>query len=123
VRVIMIIVGLLVIAISCGLAFRYGRYATNARADLEQERYLRMVAEENVQAFHAKLETLEAELKRSQNKIKAVEKVAEQNQAINVDLKSRLDKILEIKDRLEAKIKELEHLSSTKDFCAISGAA
>ena len=112
-RILTIIIGLLLIVGVGSVAVHNNQAATVAKKDLEKERYDRMVAEENFEKANTRLSSLEAEVSRTQNKMKATEKLVEQTKAINDELKGRLNKISEIKGSLEQKVKELENAAAT----------
>ena len=105
-----IVLAVMVCVFSAGLAIRYNLNASNAQKDLNQERFNRMTAEEGLEKANARISSLESELARTQSRIKGVEKALEQANAVNGDLKGRMDKAMEYKDKLDAKIKELEQL-------------
>lgn len=85
--------------------------ASKAVAILDQERFSRMTAEEDLQVAQAKVSSLETEIKRAQGKLKSTETIMEQTKVMNEDLKARLDKAAQIKTRLEEKINELSQIS------------
>lgn len=95
-------------AVALGLAFRFNRHVSQAQTDLNQERYLRMTAEENLEKANAKIVSLEGELAKNQNKSKSLEKVIDQTSAMNKDLQARLEKANAVQEDLEKKIKQLE---------------
>ncbi len=111
-RILSIILVVVMVVGIGALAIHYNKNAFKAQQELVQERYKRMLAEENVEKFTTKINSLEGELVRAQNRVKGSEKLLEQTKAVNDDLKSRLDKVSQIKATLEDKIKELEQVSS-----------
>ena len=110
-KTIIIVSAIMLCVFSAGLAIRYNLNASNAQKDLNQERFNRMTAEEGLEKANARISSLEAELARTQSKVKGVEKALEQANAVNGDLKGRMEKALEYRDKLDAKIKELEQLA------------
>ena len=110
-KTIIIVSAIMLCVFSAGLAIRYNLNASSAQKDLNQERFNRMTSEEGLEKANARISSLEAELARTQSKVKGVEKALEQANAVNDDLKGRLDKASEYKDKLDAKIKELEQLA------------
>ena len=106
-----VVLAIMLSVLSGGLAIRYNLSAANSQKDLNQERFNRMTAEETLEKASARIFSLEAELARTQSKVKGIEKALEQVSAVNSDLKGRLDKASEIKDKLDSKIKELEQLA------------
>lgn len=71
----------------------------------EEERYSRMVAEESLQKNAAKLATLEAQLKSTNDKMERVEVLIEQEKSINGDLQKQYEVLSKIKSDLEDKLK------------------
>lgn len=106
-----IILVVIALAISFGATFKYNQEAQSATGQLNNERYSRMLAEENFEKAKASVDSLESELARVRNKLNVFEKSLEQTKVINEDLKQRLDKAAEFKDNLEVKIKELQRIS------------
>jgi len=108
------IIGLVVlILILLGCVFGAVNYYTaeqKARKDLERERYLRITAEEALDAANIKIESLNVELGRVESKATNLEKQLDQKKIVINDLKSRLDKANEIKDSIEKKVAELESM-------------
>lgn len=102
----------IIIAVSVGVAIRSSKYSNDARSALEQERYSRMVAEENVELAQGKITSLEGQLAKAKKKISGVEKMLEELKAYTEDLKARLEKAAELKTVMEVKIKELQNISS-----------
>ena len=76
--------------LSVVLALRYNQSAFKASDELNNERYLRMTAEESAEQAKAKISSLEAELAGLQSKVDGLEKELEQSKAINADLEIRL---------------------------------
>ena len=111
-KVLTIFLVIVVVAISGGLVIHYNQNAFHAQADLNQERYARMTAEENLEKTTSKIASLEAEVERVQNKMKSTERLMTQTAAANEDMKARLEKAARIKDELEGKLKELEKVSN-----------
>ncbi len=90
------------------LAVYSNQNASRHQEDLTEERYLRMVAEQNLEKASSKISGLEEEITKFKNKSKSVEKLLEQTAATNTDLKAKLDKTSRLKEELEGKLKELE---------------
>ena len=110
-RITIIILAVAFAVMGGGLAYRYNQEALNAQKELNQERYNRMIAEENLQKADAKIKLLQSDIARSEDKLKSVENILDETKTVNSDLKARIDKATEIKQDLENKIKELEKLS------------
>lgn len=111
-RIVLIGAVIVLLVLSCGLAVRYSRDANYAYEELNAERYTRMLAEEDLQKANTRLSTLEAELKRAQDKAGQMEEILEKTKAVNEDLKARLDKAAEIKESLDKRIADLQQMTS-----------
>ncbi|MBF0385426.1 MAG: hypothetical protein HQL27_06095 [Candidatus Omnitrophica bacterium] len=105
--VIILLIGILVVS-SFVLAFSSNKKATGASEELNQERYLRMVAEEGLVSAKTKIGSLESEMERAKGKTQSLERLIEQKDIVLEDLKGRVNKAEKAKDELEKKVKELE---------------
>lgn len=72
---------------------------------LEEERYIRMVAEEGLQKNAAKLATLEVQLKEANQKMLKVQDLINQEKFANAGLKKQYEDLNKTKSDLEAKLK------------------
>lgn len=100
--------GVILFVLSFGLAVRYNQNALNFRADLERERYARLVAEENGERVSGQIRQLETELAKIQKKMAGAQKSLDQSQLTNADLQARLEEEAALRGSLEKKMKELE---------------
>ena len=94
--------------ISISVSIHASKTSAQSQHQLNQERYARMVAEEELEKSKGKMISLEAELSRAQSKLGVIEKALEQSKTMNNDLKTRLDKEAQLKMALEGKIKNFE---------------
>lgn len=108
---VIISVAIVIAVLGAVFSVRFAKEVQQSHQTLDQERYNRMVAEENLSVANTKLNGLETELERLQNKLKNTEKLLGETSAINDDLKARLDKAMQIKESLEQKLKELQNIS------------
>ncbi|OGX39451.1 MAG: hypothetical protein A3D87_06460 [Omnitrophica WOR_2 bacterium RIFCSPHIGHO2_02_FULL_50_17] len=100
--------GVILFVLSFGLAVHYNQNALNFRADLERERYARLVAEENGERVSGQIRQLETELAKIQKKMAGAQKSLDQSQLANADLQARLEEEAAIRESLEKKMKDLE---------------
>lgn len=100
--------GLILFVLSFGLAVHYNQNALNFRADLERERYARLVAEENGERVSGQIRQLETELAKIQKKMAGAQKSLDQSQLANADLQARLEEEAALRGSFEKKMKELE---------------
>ncbi|OGX43507.1 MAG: hypothetical protein A3G91_03950 [Omnitrophica WOR_2 bacterium RIFCSPLOWO2_12_FULL_50_9] len=100
--------GVILFVPSFGLAVHYNQNALNFRADLERERYARLVAEENGERVSGQIRQLETELAKIQKKMAGAQKSLDQSQLANADLQARLEEEAAIRESLEKKMKDLE---------------
>lgn len=110
-----------VIAVAAlSVLFNIVGHTTRAKEDLNQERYLRLTTEENLEKAKVRISSLETELARMQNKIKNTERILEETAGINHDLKINLDKTASINEHLKKKVKELEEMSPQQEVEQVS---
>jgi len=112
VRLLSVFLGIVIVGVSIGVAIRSSKLAHDARSTLDQERYSRMVAQENLELARGKITSLEGKLAKAQKKISGIKKMLEGIKAYNEDLKARLERAAELKAVMDVKIKELEKISS-----------
>ncbi len=116
-----IFIAVLVVIITVIMGLKYNNQAQTSQAELNQERYLRMSAEESLEKANSKITSLEGELSRAQNKLNGLEKRLEQAETMNTDLKARLDKAAEINEGIKKQIQVLEDISATQPAQATGG--
>ena len=110
----LVIFGAILLALAgVGLAVHYNKNANYAQNVLNQERFEKLTAEENLEKANAKIESLTTELDRTKSKIKNISTLIEQTNSLNSDLKSRLETISKMNESLENKMKELSQQLST----------
>ncbi|MBF0522661.1 MAG: hypothetical protein HQL24_06355 [Candidatus Omnitrophica bacterium] len=107
-RIVVIALIVILVVTSFVLAFQFNQKAFRANRNLEQERYLRLTAEQAIQEAAQQKEDLKNNLSKAQETIKGLSRVTEQTQAYNKDLKERLEKASKAQEELEAKLKALE---------------
>ena len=107
-----IVIAILLAGLGLGLAIRYNQNASGAQKDLDQERYLRMTAEENLEKATQKIHSLETEAQDVKQKLTQLQSDFETIKAAADDYKVRLDKAAEINKNFEDKIKELQNISA-----------
>lgn len=100
-RLLTIILAVTLAVISCVTASFYHRHSRAAQKELIQERYLRMVAEEEWDKSQNRLGSLESELERTHNKIKNAERQLQETRSINDELKNLLEKASQANQDLE----------------------
>ena len=88
--------------------------------NLQQERYSRLVAEENFEKNESKIRQLDLDLKLSQEKIVKIQKILDEEKNVNEDLKSQYEKLIKAKLELESKLNEaLESKQSIEEQKAL----
>ena len=113
-RIVIMALVIILILGSVSLALRFNQKASYASKELEQERYLRLSAEQMLEETNKQRESLKNDLEKAQETIKGLSRVAEQTQSFNNDLKNRLEKASQVKESLELKLKELENILPEK---------
>ena len=111
-RIMVFILAFTLVVLSGFLVCHYYQNASNARKDLDQERYNKIIAEENLEKASTRVNSLETELSRTKSKIESIEKLLEQTKSINNDLKSQIDNISQTKVNLEDKIQKMEQITT-----------
>ena len=119
-KVVAILLAVILIAVSFGLAINYNQTALKAKKDLERERYVRMVAEESSEKLNAKLHSIEGDIVRYQQKSQTAQSVVDQLKSVNADLETRLDKTARDRESLELKVRELEQTLTNQNTAAVS---
>ena len=111
-RVVWIFLILLIVSSSVGYSIRSYQKADRATGALDEERYLRITAEEDLHSAKQKVKTLEKQLTSEKKSAEEAKEMLAEVQEINQDLQARLKQAAELKGQLEEKIKEIETLSS-----------
>ena len=86
------------------ILFRFNQEKAKVEKNLQQERYNRIVAEENSEKNVAQIHRLEKELKGAQDKFAQIENILDQQKDVNADLRAQFEKIEAAKLELEAKL-------------------
>ena len=94
-------VAIFVAIVGCVLAVSANVTTSKIQQDLEQERYKRFHAEEQVQ-------NMQAELAASQSKIAGIEQILNTGATASEDFKSQLDSLTQERDSLLQEIKQLK---------------
>ena len=79
------------------------------KRDLNQERYKRIVAEENLSKSFAKINALETELSGMRDKIQSVQTILQEGKSEASGLKVQLERMTKAKEAMEKKIEELKN--------------
>lgn len=104
-----------VVVVSCiGVSMTSNKKSTKARAELEEERYLRMVAEEDLTKTRKKANSFEQKVKTISKKLDSLQRLLKQTETTNVDLKTRLDRQSQLNTTLENRIQELEKAAAAQ---------
>jgi len=104
--VIVLMVGFLLMALSSN------RAVGHIKRDLDQERYKRIVAEENLSKSSAKINSLETELSATRDKIQNVQTILQEGKSETTDLKVQLERMTKAKEALDKKIEELKNATA-----------
>ena len=101
---ILLVFVLLVSICTSVILFRFNQEKTKVERNLQQERFNRLVAEENSEKNVALIQRLEKELKAAQDKFLQIENILDQQKDVNADLKAQFEKIEAAKLELESKL-------------------
>lgn len=103
--IVLVVLILLTLGLSV-LLIRFHEKALKADKKLEEERYTRVIAEEQVQKNNAKIASYEAQLKVATNRMERIEDILKQEKDVNEDLKRQYDKLSQTKNELEGKLQQ-----------------
>jgi TolA-binding protein len=112
VKIATILVLVLLAGISTFVAYKYSQSSLQVKQSLDQERYNRMNAEESLSKSNSRVKELEEQASKLEKKMASMQVILDNTNAMNDDLKSRLDKASLIKNDMEKKINELVEMSS-----------
>ncbi len=109
-NVILIAAAILTVS-SCLMAISSSQTSRKIQQSLDQERYIRMTAEEKLNDLTGQNNALKAELDVANGKIQSIQAVMEQGKSVNSDLQAQLDSISQIKQSLEKKLTEIQKMT------------
>jgi chromosome segregation ATPase len=104
-RAAIISIAVIIALTSIALAYYQNIKADGAVGELNQERYLRMVAEESLQKSEAAVAKLSGELEAVKAQLANSEKLLKQAQATGRDLQERLNEAEAMKATFESRLK------------------
>lgn len=119
-KVAAILLAVVLVTVSFGLAIAYNQTAIKVKQDLDRERYARMVVEEGSVKLNDEIRLLEGDIARYQQKSQTAQRVLEQIKSVNADLESRLEKAVRDKESLESKVSELEQVLTGLKAAAVT---
>ncbi len=111
-KIVAIILAVILVVLSFGLAVHYNQNALTVRRDLDRERYSRIVAEENLDKASVRMKSLETEIAKLQQKYQSTEKFLAETKELSVDLERQLRQLTQTRTSLETKVTELERALS-----------
>ena len=97
---------------SCLVAITANNNALEVQQHLDQERYTRMVAEENMQKSEAQIKSLKDNLENTQKKLSEANGKIQSIQSIVSEtegLKAQLETVTHLKNSLEQKVQDLQN--------------
>lgn len=110
-KALLVIILAVILSTCVSLTYRYHKDSEKSVKNLNDERYSRMIAEEDLKNAQTEIKTIKADLERTQIKLKSLDASLEQQKMVNGDLKSRLTKAAELRTEMEKKINELQALA------------
>ena len=110
VKIATIIVLVVLALLSTYVAYRYSQSTLQVQQTLKQERYNRFTAEENLSKSNSRIKELEDQVSKLEKKMASMQVVLDNTNAMNDDLKARIDKATKIKEDMDKKITELEQM-------------
>lgn len=103
-----LVVSIILMIGCCAMAISSNQTAGRVQQDLEQERYQRIVAEENLYQANMKLTSSEVELTAARTKIETIQNILKEGKDQSSDLKVQLDSLTRTRQDLEKKIEDLK---------------
>lgn len=119
-KVLLVIIGVIIVATSISLSVHYHKKSFSAVNDLNEERFLRMVAQEDLDKAKTRVSFLESKISQAKKKVASIRKLADQTELINKDLKMKLKSSLSVKTSLELQVKDLMAKLSAKALGNVS---
>ncbi len=104
----------------CLMAFSSNQTVAHIKEELNQERYKRMVAEENLNKVTLRAGTLEADLNNAREKLQSIQTIIQEGKLQTLDLKTQLESVIKAKEVLEKKIEELKGAAAAVEAKAAS---
>ena len=95
---------LLVATVSIFLLVRFNQENAEKTQSLEQERFSRMTAEEDLQKDEYRIKKLEADLQTAQVKSSKTQEALDREKEVTAELKSQLEQLGKSKDSLEREL-------------------
>ncbi len=96
---------------SCFLSISSSQQASKIREGLDQERYNRMVVEEQLEKAKVTIVSLQSQLEGANTKIKGIQALVEEGQNATSDLQAQLQSVSQLKSSLEKKLEEIQQKS------------
>ena len=109
-KIATIVVLVFLAVLSTFVAYRYSQSSLQAQQTLNQERYNRLTVEENLSKANARVKELEDQISKVEKKMASMQVVLDNTNAMNDDLKGRLDKAMVIKENMDKKIEEMQQM-------------
>lgn len=107
-KVIAVIIAGVLVIFCFGVAVHFNQNVLQARKILENERYTRLTAEENLEKAAAQIRGLESEIGRSQAKVKSTEKLLEQAKSVNIELQEKVEEAARLQKSLQQRMEQLQ---------------
>ena len=109
-KIATIVVLVFLAVLSTFVAYRYSQSSLQAQQILNQERYNRLTVEENLSKANGRVKELEDQISKVEKKMASMQVVLDNTNAMNDDLKGRLDKAMVIKENMDKKIEEMQQM-------------
>ncbi len=102
-----------VVAVGCFLmALTANKSASQAKQELDQERYKRFNAEQNLTDANKRVNALESEIASLRDRVQSVQTILDEGKTQANDLKAQLETMNKTKELLEKKIEDLKASSN-----------
>jgi hypothetical protein len=106
-RIVWVILVIIVLSVSVYSGIYYFQRAAAAGYNLDNERYSRMLAEENLLKASRKLDALESEIRKLKKTAETKDQILVQMDTVNADLRKQLDRLAVTQQDMERKLKSV----------------
>ena len=119
--ILVVAVGLTIL--SCFMSVGSSRQAAKIREGLDQERYNRMVAEEELEKSKGTVTSLQTQLDVANLKIKSIQSLVDEGQNVKSNLQAQLQSITQLKASLEKQLQDMQKKSEAMQQKSVEAAA
>jgi len=101
-------ISIVVAVVGCALAVNAYITSGNMRQNLEEERYKRMSAEENLQNTKSEVAKIRADLAAAQQTLTSIQDLVSKGSSANSGLRTQLDAVTQERDALKQQLEKIQ---------------